>query len=74
MKLSQAALNAMPEASRLRKLLAAELNVDLRTIDSHADSNKDNSILTTVKAVRVIAKETGLIQDEIVTEERAHAA
>lgn len=74
MKLSQAALNAMPENSRLRKLLAVELNVDIRTVNKYADENSDNSILTTVKSVRVIAKETGMIQDEIVIEERATAA
>lgn len=75
MKLSQTALNAMPEGSRLRKLLAVELNIDIRTVNKHADDNVDNNVLTTVKAVKTIARETGMIQDEIVIEEKQqHAA
>lgn len=74
MKLSQQALNAMPKDSRLRKLLAVELDLDIRTVNTYADRNEENNLLTTVKAVKVISKETGLIQDEIVIEERQHAA
>lgn len=74
MKLSQQALSAMPKDSRLRKLLAVELDLDIRTVNTYADRNEENNLLTTVKAVKVISKETGLIQDEIVIEERQHAA
>lgn len=78
MKLSQAAINELPENGRLRKLLAAELNVDVRTvnrcIEENDDKYGDNSILTTVKSVQVISRETGLLQNEIVTESKAHAA
>lgn len=75
MKLSQAALNAMPPDSRLRKLLAVELDCDIRTVDKHANENGENNILTTIKAAKVIARETGMIQDEIVVEEKQnHAA
>ena len=72
MKLSKAALNEMPENSRLRKVLAVELNIDIRTVNKYADENSDNSVLTTVKAVKVIARETGMIQDEIVIEENGN--
>jgi hypothetical protein len=74
MKLSQSALNAMPEHSRLRKLLAVELDLDIRSVNKYADENLDNNLLTTVKAVKVISRETGMIQDEIVIEEKVNIA
>lgn len=67
MKLSKAAIKALNNDGKLRKRLAYELNVHITSVDRWIEENeeKEDSRLTTVKAVNVISEETGMSQDEI---------
>jgi len=56
------------EAKAIRTKLALELNFTERWILKCIADNKDNGPLTTVKAIQIIKKETGLSQSEILEE------
>jgi hypothetical protein len=67
MKLTNRAL-AIINTPKSRVQIAAALGCTEQWIIKLIKDNKENGTLTTVKAMRVILKETGLKQSEVLTE------
>lgn len=68
MKLTDKALGAINNRSVILSL-ALGLNFTELWINKLIEANKDNGPLTTVRAISIIKKETGLKQDEILEQE-----
>lgn len=54
--------------NRLGYELGGEKGAHTNTIERWIDDNKENGPLTTVKAIEIISEETGLTQEQILTE------
>jgi predicted transcriptional regulator len=67
MKLTNRALTII-NTPKTRVKIAAALGYTEQWIMKLIKDNKENGTLTTVKAMRVILKETGLKQSEVLTE------
>lgn len=65
MKLTKKAQKVVDKNKALKALLCAEFDSNYDTMQRWVRENKEDSKLTTVKAVTIIEKETGLKQDEI---------
>jgi hypothetical protein len=61
------------EAKAIRSTLALALGCTDQWISLSLKANRDNGLLTTVKAVQIIKKTTGLNQSEILEEEKNHS-
>lgn len=49
--------------------MGEEKGVHTNTVERWNEDNKENGPLTSVKAVRIISEETGLTQEQILTEQ-----
>lgn len=67
MILTQDALKKINTVS-IRISLASELKCGEQTIINHIKNNKEDGLLTKAKALQVIKRETGLTENEILTE------
>lgn len=68
MKLSKDTIKIVKDHTKCINKLAYEFDVHSRTIERRIEDNEDNGPLTTVKAIQVIEEETGLTQEQILTE------
>lgn len=73
MKLTNQALEAIAEKGRIRNLIAAEFDCSEATVRRWAEKNESDNDLTKRKALEIIARETGLTDDQILTQEPAKA-
>lgn len=67
MKLSEQAITAITKNGKLRNRLAYELDCHPDTLSRYLKNN--DVMLTTASALKAITEETGLTQEEILTEE-----
>lgn len=72
MKLSENALTAIKDKSglRLRNLIALELNIHFSSLERWLSENRADGPLTRASILKLITEETGLTQEEILTEEK----
>jgi predicted transcriptional regulator len=71
MKLSKAAITAITDERRTIQAIAFELDFTEQWTRRIIDANKDNGPLTTLAALEIIRKETGLSDDQILEREEA---
>lgn len=71
MKLNNKAIETLIADRAIRQKLGLELDFTEVWIDKLIEKNKENGPLTTVKALQVIEKETGLSQEQILEAEVA---
>lgn len=71
MKLTKRAIKKLTKQTRLK--LAIAMDFSEQWINRLVDQNKDNGPLTTITAMQIIMKETGLTQEEILEAEKAAA-
>lgn len=68
MILTDKVIEILKSDKRIRTMLALELNVTETWVNVSLNRNVNNGILTTVAAISLIKKETGLKQSEILEE------
>lgn len=75
MKLSENAIETIKHKDhlRLRNRLALELDVHSSSVERWLKDNETDGPLTRASALKMIVEETGLLQDEILTNESAAA-
>jgi hypothetical protein len=73
MILTDKAIEVLKNDKGLRTLLALKLNVTETWINVSLNRNVENGILTTVAAISLIKRKTGMKQSEILGEELAKA-
>lgn len=73
MKLTDQAITALTEKSRIRNLIAAEFGCLEITVSRWVGKNDPNGDLTKRKAIEIISRETGMTEEEILTQEPAQA-
>lgn len=69
MKIEKTILRRINKSQKVRKQLSAELAKDLRTINSAAQKNEDEGLLTTVLAVKVISQYLSVSTNEVLVSE-----
>lgn len=67
MKLSEQTIEILTGNSQLINRIAIALKRNARTVERSVAANKENGPLTTVAALQVIIKETGLTKSQILT-------
>lgn len=72
MKLTEDAKGALKKNGTLINVLASQLEVKERTVEYHISTNRENGIMTTRKVLDIIFQETGLTEEQILTEEKAN--
>lgn len=73
MKLTDQAITELNNKSRIRNLIAAEFGCLEITVSRWVDKNEPNGDLTKRKALEIITRETGMSEEEILTQESAQA-
>lgn len=68
MKLSEKAITEVRGSRRIINLLAVEHDCNSRTVERWAETNEANGDLTKITSLKVISKETGLKQSEILVD------
>lgn len=71
MKITDKGIQAIRENKRLRNRLAFELDKSPATIHRLISENEANGDLTKAKFLQIISEETGLVDTELLEEERA---
>lgn len=71
MKIKKTILTKIRESIRIKGLLCVALNKSMKAIENYCDRN--DQLLTTVAALKVIREELNLTDEQIFTEEKVHA-
>ena len=71
MRLTQTALNKITVKTRV--LIALALDLSEQTVNRYLTQNREDGPITRVTALKIIQEETGLTQDQILTESKATA-
>lgn len=69
MILTEQAVTAVKQNKRCKNLLALKMDKDPSRISDWLNTNKHDGPLTTITAVKIISKETGIPQSKLLTEE-----
>lgn len=72
MQITNEAITAIACSNRIKNLLAAEFDCSEQTIKNWLKANADNGDLTKKKAVEIISSQTGLTEEQILTEEKVN--
>ena len=67
MKLSQLAIKVLRGDLKTKEKIAALLSVDIKTVYRNIQENKPNGPLTAYAVVELIASESGLTKEQILT-------
>jgi predicted transcriptional regulator len=71
MNLTNKAIKLLQDNMQLRNQIAIELGCSEATIRRWLNENEPNNSLTTAAALKIITEETGMTQDQILTESEA---
>lgn len=71
MKLNDSLIKKIRKSNRLKGLLCVALNKSMKSIEIYCDRN--DQLLTTASALKIIREELNLTDEEIFMEESVHA-